>query len=263
MNKLKQFFSTKGFYIALCTGIFAFAALMVVQDYKAAKEDLNKEQAIDLNEPSDELVENDTDGNVADMADNGAVTETPVKEAEIVNSDSAIPQTEESTEEVAQESTEAVEETVPTNSDTANPAVELVFDEEQSLVWPLVGNVILPYSMDTTVYFQTLDAYKCNPGILIEAQEGMDVVSASDGIVSEITETKEYGTVVKVNMGSGYEAIYGQLMNVTVSVGENVSMSQSIGEVAPVSAYYTEEGENLYFAITKDGQPIDPMTLIQ
>jgi septal ring factor EnvC (AmiA/AmiB activator) len=52
-------------------------------------------------------------------------------------------------------------------------------------------------------------------------------------------------------------------MNVRVSTGDTVSIAQTIAEVGPVSSYYSEEGTNLYFAITKDGEPVNPLTLIQ
>ncbi len=34
------------------------------------------------------------------------------------------------------------------------------------------GAVIMSYSMDKTVYFQTLDQYKYNPAVIIESAEG-------------------------------------------------------------------------------------------
>jgi len=117
--------------------------------------------------------------------------------------------------------------------------------------------------MDTTVYYATLKTYKCNPGMLISGTEGANVVSAYDGVVETITEDKERGTVVTVNMGNGYTTSYGQLMNVTVSEGEEVVLGQVLGEVAPVTAYYTEEGTHLYFDMKKDGEPVNPILFIQ
>lgn len=149
------------------------------------------------------------------------------------------------------------------SDETTELVPSLEYDGEQYLVWPVVGNVILPFSMETTVYFQTLDMYKCNPGMLIQGEEGLDVISAYEGVVESVEDTKEYGTVVKVNMGNGYEAIYGQMMNVCVKKGDNVSIAGAIGEIAPPSKYYTKEGPHLYFAITKDGKPVNPINLIQ
>lgn len=263
MKRFKGFFSSKGFYIALCAGIFAFAALMVAGDIRQTREELDKEQAIDLNEPAEQVAEDDsTTESGLDLATN------PTEETTETNSPNAVAEVDdklasETDAELSENQEE--EEAVPTNSDGAEAQIaeELVFDEEKSLVWPVMGNVILPYSMDTTIYFQTLDVYKCNPAILIEGEEGADVVSACNGKVKEITDTREFGTIVVIDMGSGYEATYGQVMNVCVNVGEKVSESQNIAEVAPASSYYSEEGNHLYFAITKDGVPVDPMTLIQ
>ena len=265
MKNFKKFLSTKGFYIALCTGVIAFAALMVAYDYNSTDERLGNEQAIDLNEPVDnEEVAGRTDATTQDdlsqiVNSQGALVKEDVKE-EVVK--------EQITTEIIQEGTtkqeEVQEELQDVSSHSAQPEKqEIVFDEERSLIWPLIGNVILPYSMDTTVYFQTLDTYKCNPAILIQGEEGSDVFAACRGIVVDIVETKELGTVVIMDLGSGYEATYGQLMNVTVYPGQLVAESQNIGEVAPVSTHYIEEGNHLYFKITKDGEPVDPMTLIR
>ncbi len=257
MNKFKDFLSSKGFYVALCVGVFAFAILMVANDYRKAGEKQSKEQAIDLNQPAE---------NVAQAED---TTEEITTEAEQIAASDDAQESEISSEETLETNSDGAQADVTNNDSVAEEPVaevvvpEVVFNEEESLVWPLIGNVILPYSMDTTVYFQTLEVYKCNPGVLIEAAEGANVVAACNGVVKEVKETKEFGTMVVVDMGSGYEATYGQLMNVCVGTGEQITESQNIGEIAPVSSYYTEEGEHLYFSITKDGEPVDPMTLIQ
>ena len=258
MDRFKNFLSSKGFYVALCVGIFAFAALMIAGEYRDSREKLGKEQTVDLNEPSKEMVKND------DREDNNEVRTVvdddkkdiegnegePVQEA---NSNDAIPQ-------VKNEETQIMDNAA---MEAEIQEMELVFDEERSLVWPVIGNVIIPYSMDTTVYFKTLDVYKCNPGMVIQAEEGAQVVSACKGIVTEIEDTKEFGTVIKVNLGSGYEATYGQLKNITVGKGDMINESQIIGEVAQASSYYENEGTNVYFSITKDDVPLDPVTLIQ
>ena len=52
----------------------------------------------------------------------------------------------------------------------AAKALVLNFTDTSSLTWPVRGNVILDYSMDQTIYFPTLDQFKCNPGIVIQAE---------------------------------------------------------------------------------------------
>ena len=137
------------------------------------------------------------------------------------------------------------------------------YNEGGALVWPVEGEVILPFSMDTTVYFKTLRSYRCNPGILIAAEEGENVLAAYEGVVESVSEDKEHGTTVTVIMGNGYKAIYGQLMNVTVAKGDTIATAQNIGEAAAPSSYYTEEGTHVFFELMKNGVPINPIILMQ
>ena len=46
---------------------------------------------------------------------------------------------------------------------------------------------------------------------------------------------------------------------ITVDVGEETG--QNIGEIAPVSSYYSKEGNHLYFEVEKDGEPVNPNAL--
>lgn len=283
MRRIMEFLKSKGFYIALGTGIVAFAALMVVYNYTNTKDNLTREQAIDLNQPvqqedtqdadqqsaNNDLEAADKQAEETDMAGSDGV----IKDEELAGDTNA--ESKDDTDEnqtVNEASAEDEDETVAAASDGAEPEAaddgqgfisSLEYDGEQSLTWPLVGNVILPYSMDTTVYFQTLDAYKCNPGMMIQGDEGSDVIAAYEGVVTSVETNKEFGTVVKVDMGNGYEAVYGQLMNVCVGVGDSITTAQNIAEVGPASSYYTEEGNHLYFAVTKDGVPVSPMALIK
>lgn len=297
MNKFRGFLRTKGFYVALGTGIVAFVAMLVVYNYSVTNEEIDSKSAIDLNQPveSEESIEDSgleqvegaeisddnelagaTDADKVDVENQVATNETEASqpdEVTDVSSDMAVAETDKETAEDSEGMADETDEDSAVLASSDATGVDftedtvlytaLEYNGEQNLVWPVTGNVILPYSMDTTVYYQTLDAYKCNPGILIEASEGDDVFAAYEGIISSIEETKEYGTVVTVTMGNGYEAKYGQLMNVCVSEGDMVSVSQAIGEVGPVSSYFAEEGTNLYFQINKDDEPVNPMDLIQ
>lgn len=274
MRRLVEFLRSKGFYIALGTGIAAFLALMVVYNYTNTKDDLTREQAIDLNQPVEQDIQT-ADEDLADTDDKKteeakmAESDGVLKNEDVAGDTNADKKDETTEEQVVNENSDP---SVLASSDGAEAETEddvpeitagLEYDGEQSLTWPLVGNVVLPYSMDTTVYFQTLDAYKCNLGMLIEGDEGSDVMAAYEGVVTSVDESKEFGTVVKLDMGNGYEAVYGQLMNVCIGVGDTISTAQNIAEIGPVSSYYKEEGNHLYFAVTKDGVPVNPMTLIK
>ena len=136
----------------------------------------------------------------------------------------------------------------------------LDFTDADTLVWPIVGNVLVNYSMDKTVYFATLDQYKYSPAIVIAAVEGEGITAAADGQVTDIYQDPETGTTVVMNLGDGYELTYGQLKDLAVSEGDMVETGDLVGSVAAPTMYYSVEGANVYFKLTKDGTPVDPMS---
>lgn len=136
----------------------------------------------------------------------------------------------------------------------------LDFTDADTLVWPIVGNVLVNYSMDKTVYFATLDQYKYSPAIVIAAVEGEGITAAADGQVTDIYQDPETGTTVVMNLGDGYELTYGQLKDLAVSEGDMVETGDLVGSVAAPTMYYSVEGANVYFKLTKDGIPVDPMS---
>ena len=139
---------------------------------------------------------------------------------------------------------------------------EISFSEDTLMEWPVNGHVLIDYSMDQSVYFPTLDQYKLSPAISVQAVEGAPVVSAVNGTVYSIKNDARTGTTVTMELGNGYQAIYGQLTDLNVAEGDTITKGSIIGYVAAPTKYYSEEGSNLYFAMKKDGEPIDPITYL-
>lgn len=146
-------------------------------------------------------------------------------------------------------------------STTVQPALD--FSEEDGLVWPIVGDVLINYSMDKTIYFPTLEQYKYNPAIVISATQGENIAAAADGRVTSVGYDPVIGNTVVMDLGNGYELTYGQLDNIIVSEGSYVSVGDTIGTVASPTKYYSLEGTNVYFMLTKDDQPVNPMSKLQ
>lgn len=140
---------------------------------------------------------------------------------------------------------------------------QLSFAVEDGLGWPLVGDVILGYSMDKSIFFETLQQYRYNPGIYISANEGDVVNACAKGIVTEIGQDTILGTYVRTNLGDGYEVTYGQLKDLQVKENDVVARGQVIGSVAQSTIYFTKEGEHVYLEIEKDGKPINPMNMLK
>ena len=140
----------------------------------------------------------------------------------------------------------------------AAPAA-LPFNEEKTLFWPVDGNILLEYNMESTIYFPTLDVYKCNPALVIQSDVDTPVKSCTQSIVEEIGYQEEIGNYVTVSLGDGYKLTYGQLDKINVEEGQEVNASDVIGYIASPTKYYSKEGCNLYLKLTKDDTAIDPL----
>ncbi|WFR57363.1 M23 family metallopeptidase [Anaerocolumna sp. AGMB13025] len=156
-----------------------------------------------------------------------------------------------------------------TSSEPEKPSKEvmtpdsLYFDVDKGLAWPVTGNIIKNYSVDRVVYYETLQQFRVNPAVLIDAKVGAKVVSAAKGVITKITKVDETGTTVTASLGNGYSVVYGQLADLKVKVGDMVKEGQELGVVAKPTMYYTVEGSNLYFQVLKDKETVNPMLYLR
>lgn len=135
----------------------------------------------------------------------------------------------------------------------------LNFSEEDPLALPVIGNVLLDYSMNKAVYHPTMQQYRYNPALVVAASEGQDITAAADCIVSDVYYDAQTGNTIRFDLGNGYMLTYGQLDDISVKAGDKVSAGDIVGKVAKPTIYYTEEGTNIYYKLTKDGEPVDPL----
>lgn len=188
------------------------------------------------------------------------LTDGGISEAEVTG-DEELALLEEKKTEGQQESSqqENTEQQPPREEQPA--ARTLSFSAEQGLVRPVNGEVLIPYSMDSTVYFTTLDQYKYNPATVYSVAEGTEVAACAEGQVTAVFHNEEIGQAVTLDLGNGYQAIYGQLQGLNVAEGDYVAPGEIIGTVAAPTIYYSLEGSNLYFLLEQDGSALDPQTL--
>ena len=204
-------------------------------------------------ESFDEEDANDTSEN-SDTNDNSNIQDSNVSE------NSSGSESNENTETTNVES--VVSDEIGETKDVSASAVNLPvvnFSEDTLMEWPVNGNILLDYSMDQTTYFPTLDQYKLSPAISVGAVEGAPVIAAVNGTVYSVEQNAQTGTTLTMELGNGYQAVYGQLTDLTVSEGDTVKKGTTIGYIAQPTKYYSTEGTNLYFAMRKNGEPIDPI----
>ncbi len=255
----------KGFYISLAVGVIAIAAVGIIATQNTGSQEQPEhlaqieEQGAKKPEKTPEALTPSTATPVKPketVKPQDTQTETKAKEPEKTEKPS---KTTETKPEKKQEETPEVSQVMS----GADSIKNLSFKEEDGLIWPIVGDVILKYSMDKSIYFKTLAQYKCNPAVVIAAKEGSEVLSAGKCVVTDISENEETGVTLTATLGGGYEAVYGQLKNVKAKVGDTIEKGSVIGEIAKPTKYYVEEGSNLYFKVLEDGKPVDPLLLLE
>lgn len=229
----------KNQYIAavacLVAGVIGFASVYATEKAQERREDAERlaqqEQQVETEEQAEEA---------------SSVVEPQVKEPAVVEE---VP--EEPVVEAPAVEEEPVQQTIAEET--------LHFEQGEDLVWPLEGNVLLNYSMDSTIYFPTLEQYQYNPAIVIGGDVNSKVYLVAKGKITDISTNEVTGCTVTQDLGDGYTAVYGQLKEVNFEVGDLVESGQVIGYVSEPTKYYSVEGSNLYFELLKDGEPVNPL----
>lgn len=169
-------------------------------------------------------------------------------------------------EQQSAENTENVENAEIQTDETASAGTEAVqsvpevnFTESSLMQWPVEGQVLLDYNMEHTIYFPTLNEYKYSPAIAVGAEEGTPVLAVANGKVVSVVNNEETGLTMTVDLGNGYQVVYGQLKDTAFEPEGYMEAGATLGYVSEPTKYYSKEGSNLYFAMTKDGVSIDPL----
>lgn len=139
----------------------------------------------------------------------------------------------------------------------------LDFADTDKLSWPVTGNIVLGYCMDTTTYFPTLDQYKVNPANVIQSEVSTPVSAPADARVVSVGTNEEIGNYVDLDLGNGYTAVCGQLKEIPVVENEYVRQGDLLGYVAEPTKYYAVEGTNVFFEFLKDGVPVDALDFLE
>ena len=251
--------------------LLAAVALVGVTVYQVetSKIDQVEEEEQQVAEAPDHVSEEtdlaEIEENVEDETDTTQAHHATVTDEEEELPEAEVSQPAQAAEDVSSADVNAeVEVPVETASEEVGASVlpELNFTEETLMSWPVGGQVILDYSMDHSIYFPTLDVYKYNPSIVVGASIGDPVMAASNAKIISIEESTETGTTITADLGNGYQAVYGQLADVQVAADDVVAEGVVLGYVNEPTHFYTEEGSNLYFAMTKDGESIDPIVYL-
>lgn len=264
-------FKNKGFYVALysCIGVLLVGAIAVSYSMmnNLQRRELTQVDDIDFNslQPTinsttesyvfqqQELANNDSGnmeiGGISDFFKGDDEEENPEEEPQDTD-ENGVPQEE---SEVSTEIEEPIE---------ADPVFN-VFGENDVMMWPIVGEILMNYSTDSMVYDETLNQYRTNDTVNIAAEPGLQVRASADGIISSVSNTRRDGNQVTIDHGNGWTTTYSQLQdNILVSEGDVVLAGEVIGEVGSPSIFTSALGYNLGFKVAQGDRTVDPLQVL-
>ena len=151
----------------------------------------------------------------------------------------------------------------PEQASVANEKQEVFSEKVDSYVWPVVGDVEVPYTMESLQYDATMADWRTHDGIDIACGLGTQVLAAAGGTVTKVYDDDLYGTTVEIDHANGVHTVYANLAEVpTVKEGDIVKMGQVIGAVGDTALGETNEVCHLHFAMTLDGASVDPTSYL-
>ena len=90
--------------------------------------------------------------------------------------------------------------------------------------------------------------------------EGTPILAAMSGRISEVGNNRTYGNYIIINHGNGYQTVYAHMSKAISKKGQWVTQGSKIGLVGS-TGYST--GPHLHFMVYKNGNRIDPMTVLK
>lgn len=266
---LVRFLNGKGFYIAL---VFSLAALMgsgwyLWQEYHTARQlaaQVSQVEAVTV-DPGELEDEDEPEGDRSEAAAAAPVTLPERTE------DAAEEEPEDEPEEPAEETEAAaaqaeVQEPTKTATEKATDAQEAEQPEAvetAAWVWPLEGQVVSAFSADSLNYNAALKDWRTHDGIDLSAKLGEPVVAAHGGTVTAVRDDVLLGKTVTMQLENGLSATYGNLNEeVSVAAGDVLATGDPVGTVGETAAGEHNDRPWLHFALTKDGEAVDPLAYL-
>ncbi|MDD5462859.1 MAG: peptidoglycan DD-metalloendopeptidase family protein [Methylococcales bacterium] len=171
------------------------------------------------------------------------LSQLQISENRLKNLMASLPVTE---EELAVDTDQANELSTSTENsvelETAFPALK------GKLPWPVKGRL--------TQRFGESQSEGLKDGVLIDANEGMEIQAVTKGKVVYAEWLRGYGLLMILDHGEGYMTLYAFNQSLYKKAGESVKAGEIIASVGQ-SGGRAQSG--LYFGIRKEGVPVDPL----
>ena len=148
---------------------------------------------------------------------------------------------------------------LPTGPQGENPS-----KTPRQTMFPVEGQTVAVYAMNTLSYNPTTRDWRVHNGIDIAAEEGTKVYAAADGEVYTVYEDDAMGMTVVIRHDEGYTTKYSSLAEETlVAAGDKVTVGQAIGTVGNTALMESAIGDHVHFSVSCNGEMIDPSDFLQ
>lgn len=241
-SRLSSFLTGKGFYVAICLSIAVVSATAY-------------------------FVINSTRNNISDQNSNNISIDTGSNEWGFSNtpvdgSQSNVPKDSSVSDSKSSETSKPSSQPASANANSSSTQSTQTFSN--TFVMPLKGDILNAFSNGKPVKSKTMNDWRTHDGIDIKAAVATPVKSSSDGIVKSIDQDPMWGVMITIDHGNGYETMYmGLNVNVSVKKDQKVEIGTVLGSVGQTAEIEISEEPHLHFAMKKDGEWIDPMSIVQ
>ncbi len=121
-------------------------------------------------------------------------------------------------------------------------------------IWPLPAS----YREVTSEFGRRANGH-FHKAIDIRAPKKTPVCATAPGVVISAERNGDYGKVVRIDHQNGYETWYAHLNRIKTKPGRYVKKGKVIGKVGKTG---NATGYHLHYEVRKNGQPIDPRTVL-
>lgn len=152
---------------------------------------------------------------------------------------------------------------VATKPMTTQPPATAAAEKPLKTASPLEGETAAAFAMDALAYNPTTRDWRTHDGVDIAAEAGTEVKAAAAGTVYSVYTDDQMGTTVVIRHTGGYSTTYASLAeDPAVAAGDEVELGQTIGAVGQSALLESAIGDHLHFAVSKDGENVDPMEFL-
>lgn len=139
--------------------------------------------------------------------------------------------------------------------DTTSSTESSEVSEPASLIYPVEGKITSPFGFRTI-----LENRKFHTGIDIAASYGTEIKAAADGKVIKSQNDGVTGMTIWIEHSNGIETQYAHCSKLIAREGDTVKQGDIIAQVGSTGM---STGDHLGFEVKKDGEFIDPLTMLK